>query len=157
MRRQTLRCAPNLMRTCWKNKCKAPPTTRHKARMHALPGGSLGPLLGGSAQQPQPESCGADSFAGLPWDSPSPAQVTTMLSEGAQNTSSPASCGHCRGSGSAPEQANSLTPGATVPQPLPLTGGRYATLTHATDGGTCCLEAGPELKMNVRNWAGAGG
>ena len=63
---------------------------------------------------------GAASFAGLPWVSPSPVQATTRLSEAAQKTSSPAWWGHANGSDSAPVQANSLTPGATLPQPVPL-------------------------------------
>ena len=68
----------------------------------------------------QNESCGEISFAGLPCVSPSPAHVTTRLSDEAQNTSSPASCGQANGPGSAPEHANSLTPGATSPQLPPL-------------------------------------
>ena len=46
--------------------------------------------------------------------------MTTRLSEGAQKTSSPASCGQARGPSSEPEHANSPMPGATEPQSLPL-------------------------------------
>ena len=80
----------------------------------------------------QAESCGADSLAGLPCESPSPAQVTTTLSDGAQNTSSPASWGQASGPGSAPAHANSLTPGATSPQAPP--GNRKQNKTMITDG-----------------------
>ena len=66
------------------------------------------------------DGCGTTSFAGLPCVSPSPAQVITILSEAAQNTSSPASWGHASGADSVPEQANSLTPGGEVPQAVPL-------------------------------------
>jgi hypothetical protein len=66
------------------------------------------------------ESWSALSLAGLPWVSPSPAHVTTRLSDGAQKTSSPASWGQAKGPDSAPEQDSSLTAGATSPQPPPL-------------------------------------
>merc|ERR1711862_806842 len=63
--------------------------------------------------------CGAGSLAGLPWVSPSPEQATSKLSEGAQKTSSPASCGQDKGFSSEPEQANSPIPGATSPHAGP--------------------------------------
>ena len=63
------------------------------------------------------ESWSALSLAGLPWVSPSPAHVTTRLSDGAQKTSSPASWGQAKGPDSAPEQDSSLTAGATSAWP----------------------------------------
>ena len=61
--------------------------------------------------------CGAASFAGLPCVSPAPAQLTRMLSDGAQNTSElPAACGQSNTLLSCPEHAKSLRPGGTSPQ-----------------------------------------
>ena len=45
-----------------------------------------------------------------------PAQFTTILSDGAQNTSLPAAWGQSKALLSWPEQASSLTPGGTSPQ-----------------------------------------
>jgi hypothetical protein len=59
-------------------------------------------------------------FAGLPWVSPLPTQVTTRLSEGAQKTSSPASWGQAKTLFSVPEHANSPKPGDLAPQPEPM-------------------------------------
>jgi hypothetical protein len=64
--------------------------------------------------------CGKGSFAGRPWVSPSPTQVTTRLSDGAQKTTSPSSCGQDKGPDSEPEHANSPKPGALSPQSKPL-------------------------------------
>ena len=61
--------------------------------------------------------CGAASFTGLPCVSPAPAQLTRMLSDGAQNTSElPAACGQSNTLLSCPEHASSLRPGGTSPQ-----------------------------------------
>ena len=68
---------------------------------------------------PDHAACGAVSFASLPCASPSPAQVITTLSEGAQKTSSPDSCGQASGSPSSPLQANSAKLGAMLPHSPP--------------------------------------
>ena len=68
------------------------------------------------------DGCGTTSFAGLPTlclPIPS-ASDNVILSEAAQNTSSPASWGHASGADSVPEQANSLTPGGELPQAVTL-------------------------------------
>ena len=91
--------------------------------MHpANPGlaGATGAIPGWrKSRAPDHAACGAVSFVSLPCASPSPAQVITTLSEGAQKTSSPDSCGQASGSPSFPLQANSARFGAMEPHSSP--------------------------------------